>query len=127
MIQRKIGNVAKLTVCVLSATIFCDWFLFPMLFSNIVHSRYFSLQCNNSSDSSCIEVNKIFWSRNINCKVKANEYWMNQKKKIIRKNVMYGELNHYWSNEMIDFLHYNKQNTLDLLVMIVSVRRKHES
>ena len=28
---------------------------------------------------------------------------------------------------MIEFLHYNQQDTLDLLVMIVSVRRRHES
>ena len=99
-----------------------------MLFQNIVHSRYFSLSCKEENDTSCMEINTLFETRNKNCETKASNYWMKQPRKEMTTVSTYDdELKQYWSPDMVKFLQYNNQETLDLLVMIISVRRRHGS
>ena len=125
MVRWKFRSLSILTYCVIFSVLFCDWYLFPFLFSNVVHSRYFSLQCKNANDSSCNELNQLFVTRKTNCDRKANEYWMSQPRKLSTKSD--DGFDEYWSHRMSQFLEYNKQRNLDLLVMIISVRRRHES
>ena len=60
---------------------------------------------------------------------KANRYWNAQAPRSITvsPNAMNTEINPYWSYEMAEFLGHNKQDTLDLLIMVISVRRRHGS
>ena len=60
---------------------------------------------------------------------KANRYWKGQTPKSIMTspNAKNTEINPYWSYEMAEFLDHNKQDTLDLLIMVISVRRRHGS
>ena len=117
-------TLSRLTSFVTFFVLFCDWYLFPFLFSNVVHSRYFSLQCNNPNDSTCNELNELFATRKKSCDKKAKEYWMSQPRKLIAKS---DKIDEYFSNSMLEFLAYNKQPNLEVLVMIISVRRRHES
>jgi hypothetical protein len=123
----KMGKPLRFTLFLILPILFCDWYIFPLLFSNIVHSRYFSLHCGNKNESTCNELNKLFLNRYTNCKEKGNRYWMNQPRKLNTKSIVYDGLNRYWSKKMIEFLDHNKQPTLELLVMIVSVRRRKGS
>ena len=121
-------NVIKATVLSFIIGIICDFYLFPFLFSNVVHSRYFSLRCKEENDVACKEIDALFLTRNNNCEDKASAYWKTQLRKQSTKSSTYDdELNKYWSDDMAEFLEYNKQDTLDVLVMIISVRRRHGS
>ena len=121
------GKIARFTFAIIFTLIVCDWYLFPNLFSNVVHSRYFSLRCKSPNESACKELDQLFFTRNENCNKKANKYWMTQPTKTNTKSVVYDGLNQYWSNKMIDFLDHNNQDTLNLLVMIISVQRRNGS
>ena len=119
-------NVIKATVVLIILVLFCDFLIFPILFQNVVHSRYFSLQCKNENDKSCKEINTLIQTRNKYCEIKATNYWKNQARKPIIESVLYDdEFKRYWSPNMVEFLQYNNQETLDLLVMIISVRRRN--
>ena len=120
----KFRTLANLAYFVIFSVLFCDWCLFPFLFSNVVHSRYFWLQCNNPSDSTCKKLNELFATRKMNCDKKANEYWTNQPRKLSSKS---DKTDEYFSNSIPEYLKYNKQPNLDLLVLIITVRRRHES
>ena len=75
-----------------------------------------------------MEINTLFETRNKNCETKASNYWMKQPRKEMTTVSRYDdELKQYWSPDMVKFLQYNNQETLDLLVMIISVRRRHGS
>jgi len=75
-----------------------------------------------------MEINTLFETRNKNCETKASNYWMKQPRKEMTTVSTYDdELKQYWSPDMVKFLQYNNQETLDLLVMIISVRRRHGS
>ena len=60
----------------------------------------------------------------MNCDKKANEYWISQPRKLSPK---IDRTDEYFSNRLPEFLKYNKQRNLDLLVLIITVRRRHES
>ena len=124
----RLKNVIKASILSFVIGIICDVYLFPTLFSNVVHSRYFSLRCKEQNDASCKEIDALFLTRNKNCEDRASTYWMNQPRKQRTKRPLYDdELNRYWSDDMAEFLDYNNQDTVDLLVMIISVRRRHGS
>ena len=124
----RLKNVIKASILSFVIGIICDVYLFPTLFSNVVHSRYFSLRCKEQNDASCKEIDALFLTRNKNCEDRASSYWMNQPRKQRTKRPLYDdELNRYWSDDMAEFLDYNNQDTVDLLVMIISVRRRHGS
>ena len=124
----RLKNVIKASILSFVIGIICDVYLFPTLFSNVVHSRYFSLRCKEQNDASCKEIDALFLTRNKNCGDRASTYWMNQPRKQRTKRPLYDdELNRYWSDDMAEFLDYNNQDTVDLLVMIISVRRRHGS
>ena len=121
-------NVIKAIIFSFVVVILCDFCLFPILFHNVVHSRYFSFPCKNENDTSCKAIDALFQTRNKNCETKSNKYWMAQSRKLSTKSSNYDdELKRYWSPGMLEFLHYNNQDTLDLLVMIITVRRRHGS
>ena len=111
MTRWKSRTLLKLTYCFIFSIIFCDWYVFPFLFSNVVHSRYFS--CKDKNNPTCNELNELFVTRKINCDKKANKYWINQPKML--------------DNRISNYPEYNKHPNLDLLVMIISVRRRQES
>ena len=124
----RLKNVIKASILSFVIGIICDVYLFPTLFSNVVHSRYFSLRCKEQNDASCKEIDALFLTRSKNCEDRASTYWMNQPRKQRTKRPIYDdELNRYWSDDMAEFLDYNNQDTVDLLVMIISVRRRHGS
>ena len=104
MVKLKTGKVLRFTLFFILLILLCDWYIFPLLFSNIVHSRYFSLRCGNENEPSCNELDKLFLNRYTNCKEKANRYWMNQPRKLNTKSIVYDGLNRYWSKQMIEFL-----------------------
>ena len=54
--------------------IFCDRILFPKLFPNVVHSRYFSLQGHDK------QLDSLFLARNRNCALKAISYWKSRER-----------------------------------------------
>ena len=128
-VRRRSDSIVKLISLTGLIVIICDLYIFPFLFSNIVHSRYFSLRCTSKNESSCQELDNLFSKRHRNCVKKANRYWKEQAPKSITaspsaKNT---EINPYWSYEMAEFLGHNKKDTLDLLIMVISVRRRHGS
>ena len=104
MVRWKTGKVLRFTLFLILLILLCDWYIFPLLFSNIVHSRYFSLRCGNENEPSCNELDKLFLNRYTNCKEKANRYWINQPRKLNTKSTVYDGLNRYWSKQMIEFL-----------------------
>ena len=84
------------------------------------------MSCKEENDTSCMEINALIETRNKNCETKASNYWINQPRKEMTTVSTYDdELKMYWSSDMVKFLKYNNQETLDLLVMIISVRRRH--
>ena len=125
----RVESIVKLIFLTGFLILICDLYIFPLLFSNIVHSRYFSLRCTSKNESSCQELDNLFSKRHSNCVKKANRYWKEQAPKSITTSpsAMNTEINPYWSYEMAEFLGHNKQDTLDLLIMVVSVRRRHGS
>ena len=127
--RRRFESIVKLICLTGFIIIICDLYIFPLLFSNIVHSRYFSLRCTSKNESSCQELDNLFSKRHSNCVKKANRYWNAQAPKSITTSpsVKNSEINPYWSYEMAEFLDHNKQDTLDLLIMVISVRRRHGS
>lgn len=127
MVRWKLRSVPTFTYCVIVSVLFCDWYLFPILFSNVVHSRYFSMQCKDKNDSTCNELNDLFATRKRSCDKIAKEYWMKQPIKLSTKRDEQYSLKEYWSSDMAEYLEYNKQPRLDMLVMVISVRRRLES
>ena len=121
-------NVIKATVVLIILVLFCDFLIFPILFQNIIHSRYFSLKCKSDNDSACKDINVLIQTRNKNCEKKASNYWMSQARKESTQNSFHDDkFKRYWSPDMEEFLHYNNQETLELLVMMISVRRRNGS
>ena len=104
MVRWKTEKVLRFTLFLILLILLCDWYIFPLLFSNIVHSRYFSLRCGNENEPSCNELDKLFLNRYTNCKEKAKRYWINQPRKLNTKSIVYDGLNRYWSKQMIEFL-----------------------
>ena len=94
---------------------FCDIILFPYLFADIIHSRYFSYPCNDEIAKSCIDLEDIFLRRRNSCDVKAKAYWTSMEpydhklKPPAKTRNASSYINH---------------TDLDLLVMIITIRRR---
>ena len=115
---------------VFAIAIFCDRILFPKVFHNVVHSRYFSLQGDDK------QLDSLFLTRNRNCALKAISYWKSRERPT---NFESRNLNNIEDSEgkgiymnaetrTVAYSHFTKtqKHNFELLIMVISVRRSNE-